>query len=458
MKLKFKNRIAFFNTVAAATSTLLVFVAVYWVVYYTAYQHLDDDILKEKAEIFKILNTKDGKIALRHSDEWDENEHKRAEVNPTFVQITDTRGALVFRSSNLKNERLEIETSVEKAIFFDTEFNQERLRLGQFPIADKQGRFLGQLSVGISAVESTLVLQNLSLTLLLAFPLLAFIFYWASSFAAARAIAPIHELISTAEKIDPQSIGMRLPLPPRRDEIFQLAANFNELLGRIESSLQREKQITADISHELRTPLAGIRGTLEVLLRKERSVEQYEQKIEQVLQETDRMNKLLEQLLQLSRIESGNVQPHFESIFLHRFVEAILDKWQPMLAEKNLQVDLSIDPATRVMADANLLEMIVGNLLSNALKYGSSGERLDVFWESSSSSLVFKDNGPGIPAAYMPHLFDRFSRSDASRNARIPGTGLGLSIAKKMADIQRIQLSVQSEEGQGSTFFLQFPP
>jgi signal transduction histidine kinase len=236
-----------------------------------------------------------------------------------------------------------------------------------------------------------------------------------------------------------------------------LATTINELLARIEHSLQREKQITADISHELRSPLAGIRGNLEVLLRKRREPEQYELKIEQVLGETDRMNKLLEQLLQLSRIETGNIKPNTEQIELRRFCTSFLEKWEPLIAEKPLTVEMTIPNETTVLADSNLLEVILGNLLSNSLKYGSDGTILSISWNEPTATLAFADSGQGIPPEHLPHIFDRFYRIDASRNTKIPGTGLGLSIAKKMADLQGIRLSVQSETGRGTTFFMQFP-
>ena len=128
-----------------------------------------------------------------------------------------------------------------------------------------------------------------------------------------------------------------------------------------------------------------------------------------------------------------------------------------MLAEKEMVIALNVSPKTNISADANLLELMLSNLLSNAMKYGSSGARLDITWEQDTKTLSFTDYGPGIPTAFLPHLFDRFYRTDTSRNAKIPGTGLGLAIAKKMADLQGIQLSVASEEGRGTTFFLQFP-
>ncbi len=457
MKLKFKNRIAFFNTLAAATSTLIVFVAVYFVVFLTAYKHLDDDIRNEQEEVFKNIQIKDGHVSMRKSAEWDEKEHAEVEMNPTFIQITDRTGELVFLSANMKNKYLPFNPSLKKTLFFNNQFECKQIRQGQFPIFNQDGLAIAQLSVGISRAESALVLNNLFLTLLIAFPLLSLIFFWASSFAAAQGIAPIHRLIEAAREIDDQNIGTRLPLPPRHDEIYLLATTINELLLRIDTSFQREKQITADISHELRSPLAGIRGNLEVLLRKRREPEQYELKIEQVLHETDRMNKLLEQLLQLSRMETGNIKPNTEQIALRRFCTSLLEKWETLLAEHQLTVELTIPNETPILADSNLLEVILGNLLSNSLKYGSKGTTLSISWNEPTATIAFADRGQGIPPEHLPHIFDRFYRADVSRNTKIPGTGLGLSIAKKMADLQGIQLSVQSEEGRGTTFFMQFP-
>lgn len=456
MTLKFKNRIAWFNTIAAAASTLLVFAAVYGVVHHTAYQHLDNDIREEQEDVFENLHFQGDSIVLRESVEWTEKEHQQVEVNPIFLQIADLENKPVFLSSNLKNERLWCDVSLPDPGFFNRQFDGKQIRLGQFPIRTNTGKIVGQLSVGVSLVESALLLHNLLITLLIAFPLLTLIVFLASSFAASRGIAPIHQLIKTAQNIDDQTIGTRLPLPARQDELYRLATTINELLTRIESSLSREKQVTANISHELRTPLAGIRGTLEVLLRKPREPEQYAQKIEYVLQETDRLNKLLEQLLHLSRLDAGAVPSHLDTIDLQAFVANILEKWSPIVAEKQTSVDCNIPSSATVQADAGLLEIIVGNLLSNALKYGNQGGKIHISWSDAAKTLTFEDDGPGISAEQLPFIFDRFYRTDASRNVRIPGTGIGLAIAKKLADLQRIKMQATSEPGKGAHFILQF--
>ena len=457
MRLKFKNRIAFFNTLAAAISTLLVFAVVYGVVYFTAYQHLDEDIRKEKEAVFSALDVKGGHVEIKHDTEWEEREHNQVEVNPTFIQITDGSAAKVFQSENLKGWSMILHPTRNSPVFFDSRINAERIRQGQFPIQDNSGAIVGHLSIGVSQVESALVLQNLLLTLLIIFPIMSLLFFGVSSLAASKSIAPIHQLIEAAQCMDEQTINTRLPLPARHDEIYKLAATINELLARIEKSITREKQISADISHELRTPLTGIRGTLEVLLRKRRVPEQYEQKLELVLQETDRMNKILEQLLQLSRLEAGAVQPQKELVDLKPFFEKLLEKWQPLLDEKQTVATLLMQHGQHIMLDTNLFEMILANLLSNALKYGrASGGKIVIEWHPDSQTLTIQDNGPGIPVDQVPYIFDRFYRSDASRSTHVPGTGLGLSIAKKLAELQNIHLSVESTTNKGTCFKLQF--
>ncbi len=456
MKLRFKNRIALFNTFAAAISTLLVFIVVYAVVYSTAYRHLDADIREEKDEIFHNVRWKGDSIILHLMPEWQEREHKQAEVNPTFLQIVDQNGRMLFHSANLQNDHLLFEPDLKNEKFFNILFNNKRIRQGQFPIRNDNGKVIGQLNIGISQVESALVLYNLRITLYIAFPLLLLVLYLATSIAAAQGIAPVNKLIKTAGHINDSNISTRLPVPEHQDELHQLAITVNELLHRIENSFRREKQITADVSHELRTPLAAIRGTLEVLIRKHREPQQYEEKIGQVIREVDRMNQLLDQLLQLARLEAGSIAVRRESIRVAPFLHTLLEKWQTRFEEKEVRLFVDVVPDACVTADNTLLERIIENLLDNALKYGAPHGTIRCTWHSDAHTLSLTDDGPGIPPEYIPLLFDRFFRADTSRNSTAPGTGLGLAIVKKLTDLQGIGIQVNSREGAGTTFTLQF--
>ncbi len=456
MKLSFRNRIGLFTATAAAITIGLVFLLVYGVVSVTAYRHLDEDILLEKEEVLNNLRWVGDSIIIEHMSEWEEKEHQQIEVNPTFLQLVDAGGRLLFRTSNLKKDILLFDPKLAQVGFFNSRIADQLIRQGQFPIQNEQGAVIGHLTVGISQEESAIVLYNLRATLWIAFPLLLIVLFLATSFAASKGISPVKKLIQAASGINEVNINTRLPLPENKDEIHQLATTINDLLHRVESGLQREKQFTADASHEIRTPLTAIRGTLEVLLRKHREPAQYEDKINRVIREVDRVNAMLDQLLQLARLESGQVMVNRTPVALDAFFLALAEKWQPYLQEKNMVMRSQIPSGTILNIDVALLNIILDNLLGNAIKYGHTGGHVDCVWQPENATLTIRDDGPGISTAHLPRLFDRFYRADDARSAAVPGAGLGLSMVKKLTDLLGIQLSVSSAVGEGTVFVLGF--
>lgn len=456
MKLSFRNRIGLFTAAAAAITIGLVFLIVFGVVSITASKHLDEDILLEKEEVLNNLRWVGDSIILEHMAEWEEKEHQQIEVNPTFLQLVDASGRLLFRTSNLKNDILLFDPNLTQVGFFNGRIAGQRIRQGQFPIQNNQGAVIGHLIVGISQEESAIVLYNLRTTLWIAFPLLLIVLFLATSLAASRGISPVKNLIQAAVGISEVNIHSRLPLPENKDELYQLATTINDLLQRVENGLLREKQFTADASHEIRTPLTAIRGTLEVLLRKQREPAHYEDKINRVIREVDRINVMLDQLLQLARLESGQVSVKRSPVVLDAFFLTLAEKWQPHLQEKKMALRLHIPSGTTLNVDAVLLNIILDNLLSNAIKYVDTGGHIDCIWQSENATLTIQDNGLGITTTHLPRLFDRFYRADDARSASIPGAGLGLSMVKKLTDLLGIQLSVSSTVGEGTAFILGF--
>ncbi len=456
MKLRFKERIALFNLLAAAAITSIVFLAVYEVVFRTAFSHLDGDLRAEQAEVFNSLGFVGDSIVITKMTEWQENEHLQEEVNPTFLQLVDAQGKLLFHSSNLTIDRFGFDPNLEHPHFFNTKLKAQLVRLGQFPVKNQAGQVVGQLSIGISRAESTVVLKNLRTTLFIAFPLTLLALYLAVSFAAEKSIAPVQQLIQGTANISDANINTRLPLPQNDDEVQQLAKAINDLLQRIENSFQREKQFTADASHELRTPLTAIRGTLEVLARKPREVAHYEEKIGQVVREVDKMQLLLDRLLQLARLESGDILLEKEPVQLAAVFQSLAIKHQSELVAKGIHLQLDIPAAITLSADRTFLEILLSNLLGNALKYGAANGNIHCAWDEATRSLTIADDGPGIPAEHLPRLFDRLYRADASRTSQVPGSGLGLSIVQKIAHLEQIEISVKSKEGSGTAFILRF--
>ena len=454
MKLNFKKRIAVFNTLAVAVTTAIVFIVIYAVVYNSSYRHLDSDILLEKEEILNTLDWKGDSIIINKMPEWEEAEHNKVEVNPTFIQIVDNKERMIFKSANLQSNHFLFDPANETENFFNSLVDKQRLRLGQFPIRNDAGKLIGQLTVGISQQESYYVLNNLLISLCISFPILLLVLYLVVYMTASKAIAPVQRLIRAASVIDDSNINTRLPLPENEDELYQLAKTINELLNRIETSVQQQKQFTADASHEIRTPLAAIRGTLEVLLRKRREPEQYEERIQEVITQTDRLNQLIDQLLQLARLEGGSIKK--EMINIEKLAEETITKYDKQIVEKDIQVKIAIPVGTTVFTDNLFLSMVVDNLVSNALKYGDSNSQITIVWHDKGHLLSITNKGPEISKEQLPFLFDRFYRTDDSRSSHIAGSGLGLAIVKKLADLMQLKITVDSYPG-NTTFSLQFP-
>jgi two-component system heavy metal sensor histidine kinase CusS len=303
MKISFKKRIATYNLIAIATLMAIAFGTIYAVVYYTSYKHLDDDIITEKSEVFSNLDWDDDAVIMNKMPEWEEAEHEQIEVNPTFIQIVDLNRKTLFKSANLQGNHFLFNPKNKTTVFYNATINKQKIRQGQFPIFNDKGKIIGQLTIGVSQQESYNVLHNLLIVLLATYIFIIGILYFIMIFVASKAIYPVHQLIQSASQINYANINSRLPLPENEDEIHQLAKTINDLLSRLESSFYQQKQFTSDASHEMQTPLAGIKGIIEVLLRKPRTPERYEEKMREVLVQTNRLSQLHDQLLQLARLE-----------------------------------------------------------------------------------------------------------------------------------------------------------
>lgn len=457
MSTRIQDRIAGFNTVAAAVTMAVVFVAVYAVVRFSAYNHLDADIRSEQEEVMSNLDQNDSTIIIKRMPEWEEAEHAQVEVNPTFIQVVDARGVSIFKTANLRDDQFLFERTEMEERFFDTELDDQHLRQGQFTIRNSKGAVLGYLTIGVSEEESVTVLHNLLLTLLLLFPIVLIILYFTGSFATRRSIAPVHHMIAAASGMNSASISARLPLPAQQNEFHELATTINGLLDRIEASFRQQKQFTADASHEMRTPLAGVRGTLEVLIRQTRTPEHYEGRIKEVIATVDRLDGLLDSLLELARLDAGHTVVNLRPVRLMDAIEAVRAKRDVLMWEKGVHWLNEVPMDIEIAADPVLLEVMLDNVIGNAVNHGRAHGKIIVTYDRVERSVSIADDGDGIPAAHIPHLFERFYRADQSRSAKVSGHGLGLSIVKKLADLQGLTVSAESVPGQGARFSVRFP-
>lgn len=458
MSLSFKKRIASYFMLATAIIIAVVFGIVYLIVQQTVYKNIDNDLSFEANKHIDEITIADDSIKFKNKNEWEESEHKEVQVNPVFLQLIDGNGQLMDKSPNLKQNQLPFRNQVFKNEPFNTQLNKRLIRQVQIPIS-KSGRIRGYIIAAMSLDGSIMVLKNLRFTLFLLYPIVLLGLFFVSSFLAGRSIVPVIEITKTANRITKHNLNERIDLPPNKDELHDLSSSINALLGRLENALEREKQFTSDASHELRTPLSVLRGTLEVLIRKERSVEEYEEKISYSLTEIDRMANIIDQLLSIARFDTNPELTKRSAISILDLIDQIMLTHRQNLQEKNLKI--SIDSASydqELMVNSFHTHLILGNIIGNAVKYSNPNGEISVCIASGKDeiSCSIVDQGIGIKKEDLDRINTPFFRSDALNHKEIKGVGLGLSIAQKAAQVINAEISFSSKLGKGTKVTIRF--
>ena len=279
-------------------------------------------------------------------------------------------------------------------------------------------------------------------------------------FLAGRMLAPVGAMAETARKITAESLTQRLPVGNLQDEFGQLASVFNESLARLEGAFEQLRRFTADASHELRTPLTAIRSVGEVALQRSLSAAAYREVIGSMLEEVDRLTRLVESLLTLTRGESGRIQPALEIVDLSGLAASVVEHLRVLAEEKEQSV--TIDAAAEVSAtcDPAILRLGLINVLDNAIKYTPRRGTIRVEVRetpSGEAAIEVEDTGLGISAVHQGRIFERFYRVDEGRSREAGGTGLGLATARWAVEVNGGRIELESEEGKGSLFRIRLP-
>jgi heavy metal sensor kinase len=264
-----------------------------------------------------------------------------------------------------------------------------------------------------------------------------------------------------AREITAESLAQRLPVDNAQDEFGRLATVFNDTLSRLQDAFERLRRFTADASHELRTPLTAMRSVGEVALRNTLDAAAYRDVIGSMLEEVDRLTRLVENLLILTRADSGKIQLARETLDLGALAGDAIDQLRVLADEKQQDLMLRVPIRVHATGDAALVHHALMNLIHNAIKYTPNGGTITVDVNAMSSGQVVievRDTGPGIPATHRDRIFDRFYRVEASRSREEGGVGLGLSIARWAIEANGGQIELASDGASGSLFRVTLPP
>lgn len=456
MSLSFRNRIAFHYMIATAIIMAVVFGTIYFVVQSTVLSHLDDDLFFEAEKHAKDIEIIGDSLCFTNKSEWEQREHHEIQVHPVFVQLIDKDGRVMDKSPNLKTDYLRFKES-EFGRHFNEKLNNKSIRQAQVPI-EQDGEIKGHILTAMSSELYESVILKLKHILLISYLIVLAGLYVISRFLAGRSIKPIQEITHTITRITKHNMKERVQLPQNRDELYHLSSNFNELLERIEKAIEREKQFTSDVSHELRTPLATLRGTLEVLIRKPRTQQEYENKIEYSLKEIKRMTTMLEQLLLLARLDTNSIVQKDILVSLPALIDESITHFKKNITRKNIKVDLTINQAEQALVPHFYSNLIINNILSNAIKYSTNNSTIEISVDVNEAGIVcsIKDEGIGIKEADLDHIYENFFRSDSMKYKHIPGHGMGLSIVKKCSEAIQAKVNISSTLNAGTTVTIVF--
>lgn len=271
-------------------------------------------------------------------------------------------------------------------------------------------------------------------------------------------LRPVYALTRAASRLGSGDLSQRVPVQGN-DELAALGRTFNQMAGSLEQAEESRRAMTADIAHELRNPLAVQRANLEAL--QDGIYPLNVENLQPVLEQNLLLTRLVEDLRTLALADSGQLELECTPTDLPSLVASVVERFRPQAGARqiNLEVHTPHPPFPRLNLDPFRIEQILGNLLSNALRYTPAGGRviLDFSLDAGSCSLAVHDSGPGIPPEVLPHLFQRFYRAERARSRSAGGSGLGLAIARQLAEAHGGSLAAANHPAGGAVFTLTLP-
>ncbi|MBI5083970.1 MAG: heavy metal sensor histidine kinase [Acidobacteria bacterium] len=378
--------------------------------------------------------------------------------------LTDAQGNVLEMSSGyaaLGEEKPEL---IRKAIRAPQPVTVERQDARGRPYLVRMGglRDSGKeffLAIGLPVEDMMHARSRLSRVYFLVLPVMLLGIAVVGWFAAGGALSPLRRVAEAAQTVSVGNLGLRLPLHGGGDELDQLIETFNSMMERLELHFKQIRQFSIDASHELRTPITAVRGQLEVALFTAETKDQYRDAIVTALEDVDRLGQIVKSLLLLAQAESGQLALREKLVDVSGAVAELADQFRLAAVDKGIELTLEASEPCMAVVDRTQVERMLFHLLSNAMKYTQPGGavKVQVKREASALRLCVSDNGPGIPGAHLPHIFERFYRIREGRPGNEQGAGLGLAFVAWVVRAHGGTIHVTSAPGEGSSFDISLP-
>ena len=371
---------------------------------------------------------------------------------PALAQLVDARGRVVDRAPGLPATPLFAPAAIVRARsgheqVRETRLRDERVRLIATPVNAQDQRMV--VIVGASLEDRARALDNLSGVLLLGGPAALLLASLAGYLLTGAALSPVEALRRRAAELSIHDLGRRLPAAGGDDELGRLGRTLNELLARVDDAVSRERTFVADASHELRSPLAMLRTELELLGRERPTGAALQLAVGSAIEETDRVSRLADDLLLLGRVDDRRLAIEARPLRAHDLQQAAA------VRARDPRVVVGDANGAMVCADPGQVARALDNLLANALRYADAQVLCTVRARGGAVELHVLDDGPGFPAEFLPHAWERFARADAGRTE--DGSGLGLAIVRSIAELHGGSAGAQNRPAGGADVWIALP-
>ena len=304
----------------------------------------------------------------------------------------------------------------------------------------------------------TTTLENLLYILYFIFPIILIFAVIGGNFIIYKSFYPFRNILFELKQINANDLSSRLKPREIKDEISELVNEINNLLSRLENSFEKISQFSSDASHELKTPLTIIKGELEIALRKDRSIEEYKETINTSLCELSGIEQTINDLLFLAKNENEIITDRKEFFYLDEVVDESINELKNFAKLHKVEIVFEVEDNLEFFGFSNLLKIAIKNVLKNAIQFSFENSKVivKIFEKDGLLNISIKDFGIGIPLNEQKNIFEKFYRTDKSRNKNSGGTGLGMSILKKIVDIHKGQITIESKENIETTVTISF--
>jgi len=387
------------------------------------------------------------------------------EINDRFIRITRADGTQVYVSGTPNDGSFDpAEVPVFPPASETESYRKLKLSGGKTLLvaalnfkSSGNPAYLVEFGELLDPVET--MLNRLFLQLAWGLPLAILIIAGGGYLLVRRALTPVEQITRAAERITQHNLSERLPVSNRGDELERLSISLNRMITRLDDAFQNSKRFVADASHDLRTPLTILRGELENFAEDPRLDEEMRERAASLLEEVVHLGKIVEQLFTLSRLDAGEAQTEWTRFDLAELAKTTTEQLHLLAEDKGVSLSCIVSQPLPVKGNHVRLKQVIVNLLDNAIKYTPKrgAIQLRVLAVNGHAVLEVEDNGIGIPADALPHVFERFYRVDQARSADSESAGLGLSIVKAICTAHGAEAEAQSTVGCGSCFRVRLP-